>query len=86
MSDDVVRYLAAHGAKIEVWNRKDKQGWTPLIIAQGQANAQKAQATTLTPEFLQLQAVQKWNGQLPQYLTPNTPLPFIGSLPAPAAR
>jgi ankyrin repeat protein len=30
-----VNFLAAHGAKIEVWNRPDKQGWTPLIIAQG---------------------------------------------------
>ena len=52
---------------------------TALIVAQGQANAQKAQGTTLTPEFLQLQAIQKWNGQLPQYLTPNAPLPFVGS-------
>ncbi len=56
---------------------------TALIVAQGQANAQKAQATTLTPEYLQLQAIQKWNGQLPQYLTPNTPLPFIGTAPIP---
>ena len=31
----VVRYLADHGAKIEVWNRKDKYGWTPLTIAEG---------------------------------------------------
>ncbi len=54
---------------------------TALIVAQGQANAQKAQATTLTPEYLQLQAIQKWNGQLPQYLTPNTPLPFLGTAP-----
>src|SRR5713101_6206358 len=38
---------------------------TALIVAQGLANAQKAQATTLTP----------------QYLTPNTPLPFIGTTP-----
>ena len=30
-----VEFLAAHGAKIDIWNRKDKQGWTPLIIAQG---------------------------------------------------
>jgi ankyrin repeat protein len=30
-----VEFLAAHGARIEVWNRKNKQGWTPLIIAQG---------------------------------------------------
>lgn len=60
---------------------------TALIVAQGQANAQRAQATTLTPEYLQLQAIQKWNGQLPQYLTPNTPLPFLGTAPlAPAPR
>ncbi|TMB62218.1 MAG: prohibitin family protein [Chloroflexi bacterium] len=54
---------------------------TALIVAQGLANAQKAQATTLTPEYLQLQAIAKWNGQLPQYLTPNTALPFIGTVP-----
>jgi regulator of protease activity HflC (stomatin/prohibitin superfamily) len=59
---------------------------TALIVAQGLANAQKAQATTLTPEYLQLQAINKWNGQLPQYLTPNTPLPFIGTTPNPTTR
>lgn len=32
---DAVRYLAAHGAKPEVWNRPNKQGWTPLTIAEG---------------------------------------------------
>jgi ankyrin repeat protein len=30
-----VQFLADHGAKIEVWNRKNKQGWTPLTIAEG---------------------------------------------------
>ena len=30
-----VQFLAEKGAKIEIWNRKDKQGWTPLAIAQG---------------------------------------------------
>jgi len=56
---------------------------TALIVAQGLANAQKAQATTLTPEYLQLQAINKWNGQLPQYLTPGAALPFIGTVPTP---
>ncbi len=32
---EAVEFLAAHGAKIEVWNKKNKQGWTPLIIAEG---------------------------------------------------
>ncbi len=31
----VVKYLADHGAKVEVWNRKNKYGWTPLAIAEG---------------------------------------------------
>lgn len=31
----VVRFLAAHGARIDVWNTNDKFGWTPLAIAVG---------------------------------------------------
>ena len=31
----VVRFLDAKGAKIEVWNQKNKKGWTPLLVAEG---------------------------------------------------
>ena len=31
----VVRLLADRGARVEVWDRKDKYGWTPLAIAEG---------------------------------------------------
>jgi ankyrin repeat protein len=31
----VVKFLAAHGAKIEVWNQPNKRNWTPLLIAEG---------------------------------------------------
>ena len=31
----VVHQLAEKGANIHIWNRKNKQGWTPLLIAQG---------------------------------------------------
>ncbi len=31
----VVQLLADKGAKIEVWNRKNRYGWTPLAIAEG---------------------------------------------------
>lgn len=31
----VVRFLAERGARIDVWNRKNKSGWTPLRIAEG---------------------------------------------------
>ncbi|MDB6028623.1 MAG: ankyrin repeat-containing protein [Verrucomicrobiales bacterium] len=31
----VVQFLADKGANVEIWNRKNKYGWTPLMIAQG---------------------------------------------------
>lgn len=31
----VVQFLADNGANPEVWNRKNKYGWTPLMIAEG---------------------------------------------------
>ncbi len=31
----MVRFLAASGADINVWNRKNKHGWTPHLIAEG---------------------------------------------------
>ena len=31
----VIQFLADHGAKIEIWNQKNKHGWTPLLIAEG---------------------------------------------------
>lgn len=31
----VVQFLADNGAKIEIWNQKNKYGWTPLLIAEG---------------------------------------------------
>lgn len=34
-SPKLVRLLADRGADIAIWNRKNKRGWTPLLIAQG---------------------------------------------------
>ncbi|MDQ1471008.1 MAG: uncharacterized protein QOJ99_2488 [Bryobacterales bacterium] len=34
-SPKAVEFLAAKGAKAEIWNRKNKSGWTPLTIAEG---------------------------------------------------
>ena len=31
----VVQFLADNGAKIEIWNRTNRYGWTPLMIAEG---------------------------------------------------
>lgn len=31
----VVQFLADQGAKVEIWNRRNRHGWTPLSIAEG---------------------------------------------------
>lgn len=31
----LVQFLADNGADVKVWNRKNKRGWTPLLIAHG---------------------------------------------------
>jgi len=88
-NDAILATQVANQQNLQAKQLQDKartEAETALIVAQGLANAQKAQATTLTPEYLQLQAINKWNGQLPQYLTPNTPLPFISTTPTAPAR
>jgi regulator of protease activity HflC (stomatin/prohibitin superfamily) len=49
--------------------------------AQGQAEAIRIQAEAIRAqggkEFVQLKAIEKWNGQLPLYTGTNTVLPFI---------
>lgn len=42
-----------------------------LQTAQLQSQAQDVQAKTLTPEYLQLQAIQKWDGKMPNYVGGN---------------
>lgn len=44
--------------------------------AKGDAEAQKLQQQSLSPEFLQKIAIEKWNGVLPNYLLTNT-IPFV---------
>ena len=35
LAPSAVPFLVDSGAMMEVWNRKDASGWTPLGIAQG---------------------------------------------------
>ncbi|HWG10449.1 MAG TPA: prohibitin family protein [Rhodanobacteraceae bacterium] len=53
--------------------------------AQGQSQAQKLLQSTLTPELIQLKAVDKWNGVLPQVVGGTGTMPLIGPLAAPPA-
>lgn len=48
-----------------------------LQRAQQEAQAQDVQAKTLTPEYLQLQAINKWNGVLPQTVAGDSTSPIL---------
>ncbi|MDB9446769.1 prohibitin family protein [Anabaena sp. CS-542/02] len=45
--------------------------------AKGQAEAQRLQRQTLTPELLQKQAIEKWDGRFPAVITGDGTLPLI---------
>jgi regulator of protease activity HflC (stomatin/prohibitin superfamily) len=55
------------------------QAQQEVAQAEGQAQAQKLLQSTLTPQIIQLKAVEKWNGVLPQ-VTGNGAVPFIGNV------
>lgn len=48
--------------------------------AQGQAEAQKLLQQTLTTQLIQQQAIQKWDGHLPNVVGGNGVLPMIGNV------
>jgi regulator of protease activity HflC (stomatin/prohibitin superfamily) len=50
--------------------------------AKGQAEAQRLIRETLTPELLQKQAIDRWNGEFPTVLGGNGALPFINIDPS----
>jgi ankyrin repeat protein len=49
----VVQFLADNGAKIEIWNRKNRYGWTPLMLAQGHRPG------NFKPSFETIEAIQR---------------------------
>ncbi|MEZ2239544.1 prohibitin family protein [Microcoleus sp.] len=49
--------------------------------AKGQAEAQRLQRLTLTPELLQQQAIEKWDGKFPTVMGGNNSLPLINIAP-----
>ncbi len=66
----------AKRARFEALKAKE-QAQADINRAQGQAEAQRLQRQTLTPELLQKQAIEKWDGKFPQVLTGDGALPFI---------
>ncbi len=64
----VIELLAEKGAKLEIWNRTNKYGWTPLMIAQGHRPGNfKPAAETITA----LEKVMAASGVAPTPLAPD---------------
>ncbi len=57
-----------------------------LAEAEAKSIQIRGQALRENPEVLQLEAINKWNGTLPQYMTSGTNTPFIRGLNDPPAR
>ena len=62
--------------------KAEKQAQADVNRAKGQAEAQRLQRLTLTPELLQKQAIEKWDGKFPQVMGGSGALPFININPA----
>ena len=76
----MVRFLAANGANVKVWNQKNKYGWTPHLIAEGHrpGNFKPAAAT-----LAEIRAViQEAGVELPEF----TPGKRVNDNYTPAAR
>ncbi|WP_190303356.1 SPFH domain-containing protein [Pseudanabaena sp. UWO311] len=54
-----------------------KEAEAMIARARGQAEAQKLLQTSLSPEILQKQAIEKWDGKFPVVMSSNGALPFI---------
>lgn len=67
----VVKLLDARGAKLEVWNRPNQRGWTPLLVAEGHRFG------NFKPGFSTIAAfhdVMRAHGLTPPPLTPPKPV------------
>lgn len=57
--------------------KAQKESEAIVSKAKGEAEAQKLLQQTLTPELLQKQAIEKWNGQYPTVVGSSSTLPLI---------
>ena len=66
--------------------KAEKVAQAEVNRAKGQAEAQRLQRETLTPELLQKQAIEKWDGRFPTVLGGEGALPFININPEDLSR
>lgn len=65
----VIQYLDTHGANIDLWNRPNQRGWTPLRIAEGHRDG------NFKPSFETIAALKEV--MLAREVTPPPPMPQV---------
>jgi ankyrin repeat protein len=65
----VVKFLESKGAKIDVWNQKNKRGWTPLLVAEGHRYG------NFKPSFETIAAIKEV--MMAHGITPPPPTPLV---------
>jgi len=75
IEDKVIAEQKVKQASFEV-QEASQRAQSKIAEAKGLAEAQQLQKASLTAEYLQLEAIKKWDGKLPQYVGSNN-LPFI---------
>ncbi|MBW4572014.1 MAG: prohibitin family protein [Tolypothrix carrinoi HA7290-LM1] len=73
------RQIAEQQARLAEFNadKAAQEAQANINRAKGEAEAQKLQEKTLTPAFLQKQAIEKWDGKFPMVMTGDGKLPMI---------
>jgi ankyrin repeat protein len=66
---EMVNWLTKHGAEIELWNRKNRRGWTPLLIAQG------FRPGNFKPSAVTVDAIKRTMRDAGVEIPPDPPLP-----------
>ena len=77
LRENEVAQSKAEAEKLRVAAQGEADARITKAKAEAEAIAIKAKALRDNPDILQLNAIDKWNGVLPQYLTSGSPVPFV---------
>lgn len=77
LRENEVAQSKAEAEKLRVAAQGEADARITRAKAEAEAIAIKAKALRDNPDILQLNAIDKWNGVLPQYLTAGAPVPFV---------
>lgn len=77
LRENEVAQSKAEAEKVRVAAQGEADAQLTRARAEAEAIAIKAKALRDNPNILQLNAIEKWDGKLPVYMSPNSAVPFV---------